>query len=90
MTEHPANVRNGAVVRILIGSLLAMLAIYSVANLQPSGDAATLASRVFEFIIAVLSLYLMGSGIKSVSSSGAYSSHTVATDPPPKHGPAQP
>ena len=86
MTEHPANVRNRAVVRILIGTLLAMLAIYSVANLQPTGDAATLASLVFEFLIAVLSLYLMGSGIKSVPSSGACSSDMVADDPPPKHG----
>ena len=88
MIENPANVRNRAAVRILIGSLLAMLAIYSVANLQPSGDAATLASRAFELFIAVLSLYLMGSGIKSVSSSGACSSDTVATDQPPKQGPA--
>ena len=89
MTEHPANASNRAVVRILIGVLLAMLAIYSVANLQPSGDAATLASRAFEILIAVLSLYLIGSGIKSVPSCGACSPDRVDTDPPPKHGPAR-
>jgi hypothetical protein len=106
LTEQTANARNRAVVRIVIGVLIAMLAIYSATNLQPSNDAATLASRVFAILIAVLSLYLIASGIKSVPSSGACSfghSDTVdkvhaegeltqknQTDPLPKRGPAQP
>ena len=66
MTDQTANARNLARVRILIGVLIAMLAIYSATNIQP-----TLASRVFGILIAVLSLYLIASGIKSVPSSGA-------------------
>jgi len=58
-------------VRIVIGVLIAMLAIYGATHLQHSDDAATLAGRVFGILIAVLSLYLIGSGIKSLPSSGA-------------------
>jgi hypothetical protein len=61
--------RNRAVVRIVIGVLLAMLAIYSASHNQPSDDVLTLASRAFAILlIAVLSLYLIASGIKSVPS----------------------
>jgi succinate-acetate transporter protein len=60
-------------VRILIGVLIAMLAIYGATHYQPSDDAATLASGAFGILIAVLSLYLIASGIKSVPSYGAES-----------------
>jgi hypothetical protein len=73
LTDQNANARNRAVVRIVIGVLIAMLAIYGATYIQPSDGAATLASRVFGILIAVLSLYLIASGIKSVTSSGACS-----------------
>ncbi len=73
MTDQTANASNRAVVRIVIGVLIAMLAIYGATHIQPSNDAATLASRVFGILIAVLSLYLIASGIKSLPSSGACS-----------------
>jgi hypothetical protein len=66
LTDQTSNIRNRAAVRILIGVLIAMLGIYSATNLQPS-----LASGAFGILIAVLSLHLMASGIKSVSSSAA-------------------
>ena len=65
MTDQTANAGNRAVVRIVIGVLIAMLAIYRAAHIQP-----TLASRVFGILLAVLSLYLIASGIKSLPSSG--------------------
>lgn len=68
-TSQTAKARNRAVVRIVIGVLLAMPAIYSATHIQTSDDAAILASRVFDIIIGVLALYLIASGIKSVPSS---------------------
>jgi hypothetical protein len=71
LTDQTAKPRNRAVMRIVGGVLIAMLAIYGVTYIQPSDGAATLASRVFGILIAVLSLYLIASGIKSVTSSDA-------------------
>jgi hypothetical protein len=71
MTDQTGS--NRAVVRIVIGVLLAMLAIYGAAHIQPSDDAATLANGAFGILIAVLSLYLIASGIKGLPSSGACS-----------------
>ncbi len=69
MTDQTAKARNRAEVRIAIGVLFAMLAIYGTAHLQPSSAAATLASGALGILIAVLSLYLIASGIKSIPSS---------------------
>ena len=69
MTDQTENVRNHAVVRVVIGVVIAMLAIYGTVHIQPSDGAATLASRVFGILIAVLSLYLIASGIKGLPSS---------------------
>jgi hypothetical protein len=71
LTDQSANGSNRAVVRIVIGVLIAMLAIYGAAHIQPSDDGAALASGAFGILSAVLSLYLIGSGIKSRPSSGA-------------------
>ena len=73
LTNQTAHARNRAMVRTVIGVLIAMLAIYGATHIQPSDGAATLASRVFGILIAVLSLYLIASGIKSVPSPGACS-----------------
>ena len=73
MTDQTANARNRAVVRVVIGVLTAMLAFYGATHIQPSDDAATLASRAFGILIAVLSLYLVASGIRSLPFSGACS-----------------
>jgi uncharacterized YccA/Bax inhibitor family protein len=79
LTAQTANASNRALVRIVIGVLIAMLAIYSAAHIQPSDDAATLAGRVFGILIAVLSLYLIAScltpewhraGLRSHSNTG--------------------
>jgi uncharacterized membrane protein YfcA len=66
LTDQTANARNRATVRIFIGVLIAMLGIYSATKIQPS-----LASGAFGILMAVLSLYLMASGIRTVSSSDA-------------------
>ena len=73
MINQTTNASNHAVVRIVIGMLIAMLAIYSAAHIQPSNYAATLASGACGILIAVLSLYLIASGIKSLPSSGVCS-----------------
>ena len=70
MTDPTSNATNRAAVRILVGVLIAMLAIYGATHIQPSGDVATLASGALGILMAVLSLYLIASGIKSVTSSG--------------------
>ena len=64
MTAQTPNAGNRPLVRVVIGVLVAMLAIYSVAHFHPSDDATTLASGAFEFLMAVLGLYLIASGIK--------------------------
>jgi succinate-acetate transporter protein len=81
LTDQTANARNRAAVRILIGVLIAVFAIYGVTHIQPSDDAATLAGRAFVgILIAVLSIYLMASGIKSVTSSACGFSNSDTVD----------
>ena len=52
--------------RVFIGVLIAMMGIYSATKIQPSP-----ASGAFGILMAVLSLYLMASGIRTASSSDA-------------------
>jgi hypothetical protein len=67
LTDQTAKDRNRATLRIAIGVLIAILAIYGATHIQPSGDAATLAGRALGILIAALSLYLMASGIKNLT-----------------------
>ena len=71
MAHQTVNAGNRAVLRVIIGVLIAMLAIYGASHIQPSGAVASLAGRAFGILVAVLSLYLIGSGIKSLPTSGA-------------------
>ena len=81
MTDKTANASDRPVVRIVIGVLIAMFAICGVTHIQPSDDAATLAGRAFVgILIAVLSIYLMASGIKRVTSSACGFSNSDTVD----------
>jgi Mn2+/Fe2+ NRAMP family transporter len=69
-----SKLRNRVVVRIAVGVLLAISALrLNAPHIEPSYDAATLAHVFGSICIAVLSLFLIASGVRALEATGVTS-----------------